>query len=69
MRRLDTVCLLRPEEVPPSHESLRVISVFNPGVAQVGDAIWLLVRVAETRVRCAPASSGCHAMSRAQSNP
>jgi predicted GH43/DUF377 family glycosyl hydrolase len=48
MRRLDTVCLLRPEEVPPSHESLRVISVFNPGVAQVGDEIWLLVRVAET---------------------
>ncbi len=45
--RLDTVCLLHPEEVPPSHESLRVLSVFNPGVAQVGDEVWLLVRVAE----------------------
>lgn len=47
VQRLDTVCLIRPEEVPPSHESLRVISVFNPGVAQVGDEVWLLVRVAE----------------------
>ncbi len=55
LRRYDTVCLLRPEEVPPSHPSLRVISVFNPGVAQVGDSVWLLVRVAEA---CAETRAG-----------
>jgi predicted GH43/DUF377 family glycosyl hydrolase len=47
VQRLDTVCLLRPEEVAPSHESLRVLSVFNPGVVAVGEEVGLLVRVAE----------------------
>lgn len=46
--RLATVCLLRPEEVPPSHPDFQVVSVFNPGVAAVGERVALLVRVAET---------------------
>ncbi len=48
--RSDTVCLLRPEEVPPSYESLRVISAFNPGVADLGERVGLLVRIAEAPV-------------------
>ncbi len=58
MKRYDTVCLLRPEDIPPSHSSLRVISAFNPGVAQVGETVWLLVRVAEAPAETRPGSVG-----------
>lgn len=47
LRRLYNACLLRPADLEPSHASLEVISVFNPGAAAVGDEVVLLVRVAE----------------------
>lgn len=46
--RLETVCLLCPEAIPPSHPALQVVSVFNPGVAEYDGRIVLLARVAET---------------------
>jgi predicted GH43/DUF377 family glycosyl hydrolase len=39
--------LLTPRDVPPSQPELEVVSVFNAGVARVGDDIVLLLRVAE----------------------
>jgi len=47
VRRIFTRCLLRPEDLPPSREDLEVIGVFNPGAAEVGGEVVLLVRVAE----------------------
>lgn len=48
MKRLFNRCLLRPEDVQPSQEDLRVAGVFNPGVASTPEGVVLLVRVAET---------------------
>ncbi len=50
LARLWNACLLTPADVQPSHDALEVVSVFNPGVADLGDDVVLLVRVAE-RVR------------------
>ncbi|HOB74490.1 MAG TPA: glycoside hydrolase family 130 protein [Phycisphaerae bacterium] len=47
IRRLFNACLCRPEDLRPSREDLKVIGVFNPGAALVGDEVVLLVRVAE----------------------
>ncbi len=45
-----THCLLRPEDVPPSQDNLKVAGVFNPAVAVVNGEILLLVRLAEEPV-------------------
>ena len=45
--RLQTRCLLRPEDVPPSQDDFAVVGAFNPGAAQTADGVVLLVRVAE----------------------
>ena len=45
--RLSTNLLLRPEDVPPSHDDWEVIGTFNPGAVRFGDGVVLLVRVAE----------------------
>jgi predicted GH43/DUF377 family glycosyl hydrolase len=48
LERLETRCLLRPEDVPPSREDFEVIGVFNPGGVRLPDgSIVLLARVAE----------------------
>lgn len=47
IRRLFNACLLRPEDVQPSHEELEVVGTFNPGAIAVGDETVILVRVAE----------------------
>jgi predicted GH43/DUF377 family glycosyl hydrolase len=47
VRRLSTRLLLRPEDVPSSHEDFGVVGVFNPGAARMGGEVVLLVRVAE----------------------
>ncbi len=47
LERLWCECLIRPQDLTPSHESLEIVSVFNPGVADLGDDVLLLVRVAE----------------------
>ncbi len=48
LRRLYERCLVRPGDLPASHDSLEVIGTFNPGVAMLEDGqVVLLVRVAE----------------------
>jgi len=47
LERLYCKCLLRPEDVAPSHDALDVVGAFNPGAIDLGDEIVLLVRVAE----------------------
>ncbi|MGE5593918.1 MAG: glycoside hydrolase family 130 protein [Betaproteobacteria bacterium] len=39
--------IIRPDDVAPSSEALKVVGVFNPAVAQVGEETILLMRVAE----------------------
>src|SRR5436309_8543373 len=53
-RRVTDQPLLRPEEVPPSHDGLEVASVLNPAAARIGDEVCLLLRVAERPVRRDP---------------
>ncbi len=45
--RLFTRCLLRPSDIPPSQDDLKVVGVTNPGATAVGDGAVLLVRVTE----------------------
>ena len=40
-------CLIRPEDVAPSQDDVTVVGVFNPGVADLGQDVLLLARVAE----------------------
>ena len=46
--------LLRPTDVPPSHEGLEVASVLNPAAARIGDDVFLMLRVAERPIRRDP---------------
>ncbi|MBN1674528.1 MAG: glycoside hydrolase family 130 protein [Kiritimatiellae bacterium] len=50
-RRFENNPILRPEDVPPSLDGLRVECVLNPGAFRYDGCTWLLLRVAE----CAPA--------------
>lgn len=52
LTRHDTRCLLRPEDLPPSSDAMRVIGAFNCGAAATGkgDEVVLLVRVCEQPV-------------------
>jgi predicted GH43/DUF377 family glycosyl hydrolase len=45
--RISTQLLIRPEDVPPSHEDMEVVGAFNPGAVRHGSDVVLLVRVAE----------------------
>lgn len=45
--RLFQRCLVRPEELAPSRDDLEVVGAFNPGVAEAGAEVVLMVRVAE----------------------
>lgn len=47
IERQDTRRLLSPGDLEPTHEQLKIVSVFNPGVAEVDGHPVLLVRVAE----------------------
>ena len=47
VRRLFNCCLLRPEDLRPSHPELEVVGAFNPGVIEHHGEVVLLVRVAE----------------------
>jgi predicted GH43/DUF377 family glycosyl hydrolase len=47
IKRLATHLLLRPEDVPASHDDWEVIGTFNPGAIRHGDDVILLIRVAE----------------------
>jgi predicted GH43/DUF377 family glycosyl hydrolase len=48
VHRLFTHCLLRPEDLRPSDDRLRVVGTFNPGAIDVGGETVILVRVAES---------------------
>ena len=53
--RLETIHLLRPDELPPSRDGFKVIGVFNPAAIAAPtpsqpDRVALLVRVAETPI-------------------
>ncbi len=45
--RLFNCCLLRPEDLRPSQDDLKIAGVFNPGAAATPEGVVLLVRVAE----------------------
>ena len=47
MRRHDANPLVTPDMVRPSNPNYRVRGAFNPGAAQLGEEIVLLLRVAE----------------------
>jgi predicted GH43/DUF377 family glycosyl hydrolase len=47
LKRLFNACLMRPEDVAPSHDSLEVVGTFNPGAIEVDGEVVLLIRVAE----------------------
>lgn len=56
--RIDTRLLLSPGDVPPSAPGLQVVGAFNPGAADLGDAVLLLVRIAETPAETRPGQVG-----------
>ncbi|MEM1028400.1 MAG: glycosylase [Planctomycetota bacterium] len=46
--RLETRCLIRPADLPPSREGFEVVGTFNPAAIQLDDGtVVMLVRVAE----------------------
>lgn len=46
--RLDTRCLIRPADLPPSRDDFEVVGTFNPAAIQLDDgSVVMLVRVAE----------------------
>jgi len=47
IKRLFQKCLLRPEDLTPSHDALEVVGTFNPAAIAFGDQVVLMVRVAE----------------------
>lgn len=53
IQRLFSRCLLRPEDLLPSQDNLKVVGTFNPGAAATPDGVILLIRVAES-VQAAP---------------
>jgi len=59
--RLATHRILGPEDLEPSDPRMKVVGVLNPGVAQLGETTWALVRVAEAPVEAEP---GCVASPR-----
>lgn len=49
--RLDTRCLIRPADLPPSRDGFEVVGTFNPAAIQLDDgSVVMLVRVAERPV-------------------
>jgi predicted GH43/DUF377 family glycosyl hydrolase len=46
--------LIRPEDVPPSHEGLEVVGAFNAGAFTFEGRVGLLLRVAERPIRTDP---------------
>lgn len=48
--RLFTHCMIRPKDIAPSSDSMRVVGVLNPGAAAFDDGVVLLVRVVEEPV-------------------
>ncbi len=47
LTRLENKLLLRPADLTPTDERLRIVSAFNPGVIDTDDGVAIVVRVAE----------------------
>ncbi len=47
LKRLFEKCLLRPADLTPSHDSMEILSTFNPGIAVLDGEVIILARVAE----------------------
>lgn len=45
-----THCMLRPDDLEPSDERMKVVGTFNPGITQLGDQTVLMVRVVEAPI-------------------
>jgi predicted GH43/DUF377 family glycosyl hydrolase len=56
--RLFNRCLLRPGDLTPSQEDLKVAGVFNPGAVATAGGVILLVRVAERACESRPGFIG-----------
>ena len=56
VERFDENPLIRPEDVPPSHEAFEVVGTFNPAAFEFGGKFGLIVRVAERPVQTDPAT-------------
>ena len=56
--RLFNRCLLRPEDLSPSQQDLKIAGVFNPGAASTPEGVVLLVRVAEAVAETRPGFVG-----------
>jgi beta-1,2-mannobiose phosphorylase / 1,2-beta-oligomannan phosphorylase len=48
--RLFTRCMIRPEDIAPSSDAMRVVGVLNPGAAPYGKGVMLIARVVEEPV-------------------
>lgn len=46
--RLSSRCLVRPSDLAPSQDDLKVVGALNPGAVRTADGVILLVRVAES---------------------
>jgi beta-1,2-mannobiose phosphorylase / 1,2-beta-oligomannan phosphorylase len=54
LKRQFTHCMIRPCDIAPSSDSMRVVGTFNPGAAAYGDGVVLLVRVVEQPIESRP---------------
>ena len=54
IERLFTHCMIRPTDIAPSSDAMRVVGVLNPGAAPHGEGTVLLVRVVEEPVEQRP---------------
>ncbi|MFP4381195.1 MAG: glycoside hydrolase family 130 protein [Candidatus Sumerlaeia bacterium] len=61
IKRYNEKCLLTPEDLAPTRDDLKVISVFNPGVIEHDGEVLIMARVAE---RVAETRPGYHALPR-----
>ena len=52
--RLFTECMIKPGDIVPSNDAMRVVGVCNPGAAAYGDGVVLLVRVVEQPIETRP---------------
>ena len=48
--RLFTQCMLRPSDLKPQHDGMKIIGTFNPGVVETPTGIVLLARICEAPI-------------------
>ncbi len=60
LERKQTRCLVRPEDIAPSNDEMKVVGTFNPGAISTGngDEVALFVRVAEAPAESRPGYRG-----------